>query len=137
MSAVRHMFYGSFGTKNSMVAFFSLNLACGNVDVRSQQVNLGQFSKFEFLTKNMPILSSFLMIPKNLVYFDVHQLEMPKSAFQKVKLPHLPVFFYHRTAKSKDIALKFGMCVVCLQLNNIYFVRLDNCKILDLIGTYY
>ena len=63
----------------------------------------------------MSILFIFVSGFQKLIYIYVRQLEMPKIAFQKVTSSPFPVFFfYHCTAKYKDIALKFGMCVVCV-----------------------
>ena len=50
---------------------------------------------------------------KNVIFY-VRQLEMSKSAFQKSDVINFTWFFDHCTAKYKDIALKFGMCVVCM-----------------------
>ena len=49
---------------------------------------------------------------------------------------HLFLVFDYCTAKYKDIALEFGMCVACMNLQNIYSV-FYNSKILDFIGIYF
>ena len=44
----------------------------------------------------------------------VCQLEMTKIAFQKSDVITFTCFFDHCTVKNGDIALQFGMCVVCM-----------------------
>ena len=52
---------------------------------------------------------------KNAIYFYVRLLEMPKIVSQKSDVITFTRFFYHCIAKNKDIAFKFGMCIVyCL-----------------------
>ena len=61
---------------------------------------------------------------------------MPKIAFQKRHLS-FTWFFSHCTAKNKNIALKIGMYVVCIELYNIYSDFMDTSHILDFIGIYF
>ena len=60
---------------------------------------------------------------------------MPKIAFQKVASSHLPILpvFYHCTAKSKEIALKLWMCVVCMVFTTFNLVWND-IKIVHFMG---
>ena len=84
------------------------------------QINIGlirsNFQIQNFLLKtclSYPLLSQD---SRNVIYFYVRQLEMPKIAFKNVTLSRLPfhIIFYHFTALNRDIALKFGMYVVCM-----------------------
>ena len=45
--------------------------------------------------------------------------------FKEMTSSLLPVLFYDFTAKNKVIALKFGMCVICLKLFKMYYVLID------------
>ena len=81
---MRHMFYGSFGSQNMMAAFIS-GLDPSQSQLGSNQVKKVKFLKTKFSSKNMLILSSFVSgFPKNVIYFYIQQLEMPKSTFKKV-----------------------------------------------------
>ena len=104
------MFHESFGAQKTMITFIS------KFDPRKSefQVKFGQVSEFFFF--NMPILSSIVSEFQNVIHFNVHQLEMPKVAFRKMTSSPLLVFFYHCTVKYKDISLKFGISVICMQL---------------------
>ena len=108
------MFYGSFGTQNTMVAFiFRFDPRKGQYKVKLGQ-KMSNFQNQNFHLKtclSCPVLSQD---SKNVIYFYVRQLEMSKIAFQKSDVINFTCFFDHRTAKFKDIALKFGMCVVCM-----------------------
>ena len=114
MAVVRHMFYGSFGTQNTMVAFiFGFDPRKGQYKVKLGQKR-SNFQNQNFLLKtnlSCPVLSQD---SKNVIYFYVRQLEMPKIAFQKSDVITFIWFFDHCTAKYKDIALKFCMYVVCM-----------------------
>ena len=125
MSVVRNMFCGSFGMQNAMVAFvFRFDLRKGQYKVK-----LGKKGQLFNIKKNL--LKSWLSCPvcsqdspKIVIYFYVRHLEMPKIAFQKTDITftwHLD----HCTAKYKDIALVFGICVVCMQLYKIYSVFIN------------
>ena len=61
-----------------------------------------------------------LKIPKNVIYFCVRQLEMPKVAFQKCDVITFTCCFGHCRAKNKDIALKFCLHVVCMYFDHMY-----------------
>ena len=81
------------------------------------QVILGKirsnFKTKKFLTKtclSFPVLSQD---SKNVIYFYVRQLEMPKIAFQGSDVITY-LFFYDCTAKYKGITFKFGIRVVCI-----------------------
>ena len=67
-----------------------------------------------FPYRSMPILCSYLTGFQKSDLFSRINLEMPKIAFQKMTSSLLPVFFYHYKGIAKDIALKFGMCVICM-----------------------
>ena len=88
------------------------------------QVKLGQIrSNFKiqnFLTKICLSCADLSQDSKNVIYFYVRQLEMPKNAFQKCDVITFTWFFGHCTGKNKDIALKFCMRVVCMYLDHIY-----------------
>ena len=92
MIVMRLMFYGSFGTQNSMVTpiskFDPMKGQC--------QVNLGQIrSNFQFqnlLRKTCLSYPDLSQDSKNVIHFYVQQLEIPKIAFQKVTSP-IPGFW--------------------------------------------
>ena len=100
MSVVRHMFYGSFGTQKTMVTFIS-KLGQINLNIKIQN----------FPTKNEYLVEFIFWDSKNVIYFYLRQLEMPKIAFQKSYVINF-TFFDNCTAEYKDIVLKFGVCVV-------------------------
>ena len=75
---------------------------------RSNKVRFSNLKLYYKTCLCRPVLSRD---SKNVVCFYVRQSEMPKIAFQKVMSSHLLV---DCAAKNKDIALKIGMCVVCL-----------------------
>ena len=134
MSVVRRMFYGSFrSTIRRWDSFFGS--IRGKVNIRSNQVKKSQIFNSKFILKlnissiNMPILYSFsLRIPKMLFVFTYGNQKCQKLHLKKVTSSPLPVFFYYGTAKYIGIALKFGMCVVCMQLYNIYSVLIEKCQ---------
>ena len=127
MIVMQHMFFGSFGTQNSMVTFIS------KFDQRKDQfqVKEGQIRSNvqiqNFLTEtclSCPVLSQ----NSNKYYLFLRTtIKIQKIAFKKVT-SNLPVFC-HCTARNKDVALKLGMCVVCMWLYNIFPVYVS--KILD------
>ena len=125
MSVVRHVFYGSFGTQKSMVAFIS------KFDPRKGefQVNKSNKVKFQnqnFLTKTCLSYPMLSQDSKNVIYFYLRQLEMPNMPLKKWR-HHLYLVFC--TAKKEiGIALKLGVCVVCMWLYNIFSVFLTNAK---------
>ena len=120
MSVVRHMFNGSFGTQNTMVAFsFRFDQRKGQYNVK-----LGQkvkFSKSIFSSKNMLIMSSFVSGFQK-CYFLPTAIRNTKNCISKSDVITFTWFFDHCTAKYKYIGLKFGICVVSMQLCNIYSV---------------
>ena len=59
MSVMQHMFYGSFGMQNTMVAFiFRFDPREGQYKVKLDKK--GQFFKITMFILNMPFLSSFV-----------------------------------------------------------------------------
>ena len=85
----------------------------------------------------MLILCRFVSgFKKNVIYFYVRQLEMPKIAFQKCDVITFTWFSGHCTAKNKDIALKFCVRVFCKYPEHVYSCVLDNLEISDLTGNH-
>ena len=86
------------------------SLTQGTVNIRSKRV---KFSKSKFSSKNMPILSSFV---SELQKCDLlcTTIRNAKKCISKSDVMTFTWFFDHCTAKYKDIALKFCMCVVCM-----------------------
>ena len=84
----------------------SIQICKGQFKVKLGQIRSNfQIKKYKTCI-SYPVLSQD---SKDVIYFYVRQLEC-----QKVMSSHLPVFFFYQcTAKNEDIALKFGMCVVC------------------------
>ena len=75
--------------------------------------------KSTFFYKNVSILCGDLFQDfKNVIYFCVQQLKIPKIAFRKCDIIAFTCFF-HCTVKNKDIALKFRVCVVCMYFDHI------------------
>ena len=116
------MFYGSFGTQNSMVAFvFKFDPMKGQLQVKLCQIR----SNFKIQNVFPQICLSYAVLSqdsKNVIYFYVRQLEMPKIAFQKCNVISFTWFFGHCSAKNKDFALKFFIRDVCMYLDHIYSV---------------
>ena len=56
---------------------------------------------------------------KNVICYYVRQLKMPKKSFKKVALPLSGRYFDYCTAKTKGIASKFYMCIVCMWFYNM------------------
>ena len=103
------MFNGSFGPQNSKMAIiFKFNI---KNDPRKGQlhVKLGQLrSNFKiqnFHTKKCLSCAVFHRILKMSLIF-MYNYKYQKSLFKNVTSLLLPVFFYHCTAKNKDIVLK-------------------------------
>ena len=99
---------------------------------RSKKV---KFLQSKIYSQNMPFFSSFVS--------GFQKYDSLRTAFRNArkhiskKWRHHLYLFYHYTAKYKDIALKFGMCVVCMYVYNIYCVFLDNSKIVVFISIYF
>ena len=121
MNVVWHMLYESFGTWKLMVAFiFKFGLRKGQCQAKLDQIS-SIFQMQHFLTKtclSCPVLSQD---SKN-VYFHVRQIEMPKTAFQKSDVITFTQVFLPLHSKNKDIALEFGMCLVCMSVYIIFSV---------------
>ena len=131
------MFYGSFGTHNSMVAFiFKFEPRKGQLHVKQGQIT-SNFKIQNFLIQICLSCADLSQNSKNVIYFYVQQLEMQKIAFQKCDVITFTWFSGHCTAKNKDIALKFCVRVVCMYVDHIYSGCLDNVKNLDFIGNYF
>ena len=118
MSVKRHMFYGPFGTQNSMVAIiFKLGHRKCQCQVKVGQIR-SNFQIQNFITK-MPILSSFVSGFQECYLFLRTTFKMPKTTSQKVTASFL---LFSPLQSKKDMTLEFGMCVVCLQFYNIHSV---------------
>ena len=75
---MRHMFYGSFGTYNSMKKFiFLFDPRKGQV-----QIKLDHISKFKYSFMTTPISCRVLSQDSKMSLFDSKQLEMPKIRFK-------------------------------------------------------
>ena len=123
------MFNGSFGTQNLMMTLiFKFDPRKGQLEVKLGQIRSN--SKIQnFLTKICLSCADLYQDSKNVIYFCVRQLEMPKNAFKKCDVITFTCFFFcHCSAKNKDISLKFYIRVVCMYLNQIYSGFLDNLK---------
>ena len=87
------------------------------------QVKLGQIrSNLEiqnFLTRICLSFEDLSQDSKNVIYFYVRRLEMPKKHLKNVTSSPLPAFLAIEQPK-KDVALKFCMHVVCLYLDHIH-----------------
>ena len=114
MSAVRHMFCGSFGTHNSIVAFiFKSGL------MKDQcQVKLGQKAKilkFEVSSHKHAYLVQFCLgIPKIPFIFTYNNQKSQKSFL--VRSSHLPAFLTLPSQKRR-YSLEFGMHVLYVVFN--------------------
>ena len=104
------------------------------------QVKVGQIgSNFKiqnFRTKACLSCAYLSQNSKNVIYFYVRQLKMPKMHFKNVTSSSLSVFFWPLRSQNKDIALNFCMGVVCVYLDHIDFGFSDNLKISDFISNY-
>ena len=80
----------------------------------------------------MPFLSNFVSAFEKCHFFLRTTNRNTKKASKKV-MPPLPIFD-HCTAKNTDIALKFGVRIVCMYFKNIYSSCSDNSEILDVTG---
>ena len=112
------MFSESFGTQNTMVEFMFRS------DPRKGQhyVKLGQISKIKIFFKNMPILSSFILGFQKCYLFLRTAIRNAENCISIIVTSSPSPVFYHCMAKNEDIALTFGMCVVCVLFYNILFV---------------
>ena len=68
----------------------------------------------------MPILSSFGSEFQKCYLFLRTAIKNAKNCISKSDVITYTWFFDHCTAKFENIALKFGMCDVCMYLYNIY-----------------
>ena len=116
------MFCGLFGTQNKMVAFiFRFNPRKGQHKVKLGQK--GQIFKIKFLPKNIPIVSSFVSGFQKMSFIFLRTIiRNAIKCISKSDVINFTCLFYHCSAKYKAIALKFSLCVVCMQLYNIYSV---------------
>ena len=118
-----HMFYGSFGTQNSMVTFiFKLDPRKGKLQAKLGQIR-SNFKIQNFLTKVYLSCTSFVSGFQKCHLFLCTTNRNAKNCISKMWRHHLYLFFFcHCTAKNKDIALKFCFHVVCIYFDNIYSV---------------
>ena len=121
MSVKRHMFYGLFGTQNSMVTFGSkFDPRKGQCQVKIARIS-SSFQIHNFVIKtclSYPVLSQ----DSKYVIFYARQIEMPEIAFQKGGVITFAWFLGHCKAKNRAVGLGFCMRVVCMYLDNIYSV---------------
>ena len=131
------MFYGLFGTQNLMVTLIlKFYPRKGQVEVKLGQIR-SNFKIQNFLAKICLSCADVSQDSKNVIYFYVRQLEMPKNAFQKYDAITFTWFFGHCTVKNKDISLKIlHVCCLYESLSHI-FLFLDNLKISDFRGNYF
>ena len=109
MSVVRPMFYVSFGTRNTMVAF-SLKLDPRNGQYKVKKGSTFQNQNFPRKTcLSCPVLSQNY---KNAICY-VRQLEIPKNVFQKVTSWTLPGFLTIVQPNIKILLWNF-VCVLFL-----------------------
>ena len=78
------MFYGSFGTQNSMVTFiFKFDPRKGQLHVKLGQIR-SNFKIQDFLIEICLSCAHLSQDSKNVIYFYLRQLEMPKVALKNV-----------------------------------------------------
>ena len=82
-----------------------------------------------FFYQHKPILCSFVSEFQKCYLFLRTTNSNVKNFISKVTSSLLPVF-YHCTAKNKDLALKFCMCVVCMQWGVSYSYFFHGTKML-------
>ena len=120
---MRHMFYRSSGTQNSIVTFiFKVDPRKGQLQARLGQIR-SNFKIQNFHFKICPSCAVLTKDSKNVIYFYVRQLKISKIAFRKCDVIAF-TFFCHCTVKNKDIALKICMHVVCMYHDHTYSVFL-------------
>ena len=130
---VRHTFYGSLETQNSMLTFiFKFDPRKGQL-----QVNISSIRSY-FKTRNRitKVCLSYAVFSQDSKKKIIRHLEIPKITFQKCDVITL-TFFGHCTSKNKDIGLKFCLLVVCMYFDHIHPVFLDTLKMLGFIGKYF
>ena len=94
-------------------------------DPRSEQVMFkkGQISKLRnYFLKHAYLVQFGLRIQKNVICFDVRQLEIPRNAIQKSDVITLTWFLRHCIARNKDIILKLYTLVHWYTGNSWYIV---------------
>ena len=120
-SIVRHMFYGSFGTQNSMLTCtIKFDLRKGQLQVKLGQIK-SNFKIRNCLTKICLSCATLSRDSKN-VFFSCATITNANNCISKnVRSSHLP-FFCHYTPKNKDIAFKFCLHVVRMYFDHVYSV---------------
>ena len=114
------MFYGSFGTQNSLVTvIFKFYQRKGQIPVKLDQI-WSNFKIQNFLTQVCLSCAVLSQDSKKCHLVFVQQLEMPKIALQKCDAITFAWFRGHCTSKNKDVAAKFCMRVVFMYLGHIY-----------------
>ena len=109
----------SFGTQNSIVTFiFKFDPRKGQLKVKLGQTR-SNFKIQNFFSKYAYLGQFCLRVPKKSFIFIYGKQECQNLHFKNMTSLLLP-FFGHCTVKNKDIALKFGMHVVCMHLDYIY-----------------
>ena len=83
------------------------------------------------------MLCSSVSIFQKYYLFLCTTIKNAKNCISKCDVITFTLFSGHCTAKNKNIALKSCMHVVCMYLDRIYSVFLDNLIMLDFIGNYF
>ena len=106
------MFYGSFGTQNSMVTFiFKFDPRKGQLQVKLGQIR-SNFKIQNFLTKVYLFCAVLSQDSKNVTYFYLRQLEMKKMHFKNVTSSPLPVFWpLHRQKQRYCLEILYACCL--------------------------
>ena len=121
MIVVQHMFYESFGTQNLVVAFIlKFGLRKGQFQFKLDQIKSNV--QIHFFYKNICFVKFYLRIPKPLKNFSCNNHKCKKKTLKSDVVTFSCFSFCHCTAKKWDISLKFGRCVVCFELKDIYSV---------------
>ena len=102
------MFYGSFGTYNSMVTLIlTFDLSSGEIQVKE-----GQILKRKFFFKNIPILFNFVSgFQKCLFFSSYDNWKFQKTSF-KNGIITINRFWAISQPKNKDIGFKFSQVLV-------------------------
>ena len=139
LSVVRHKFYGSFWTQNSMVTLiFKFDQRKGQLQVKLGQIR-SNFKLQNFITKICPSCAVLSQDSKKYIYFYVRQLKMPEIAFQLGIWTHyLYLFFFWPLHSQKQRYCLEILYACCLYVSDhIYSGFLDNWKFFDVIGNYF
>ena len=137
MTVVRHMFYGSYGTQNTMVAFIiRFGPRKGQYKVKLGQIR-SDFQNQHFLAKACLSCRVSSQDCKNAICFYLRQLETPKIAFRKADVITFTNFVDHCTANNKKYCFEIWyVCYLCVALQHVVHF-FDNSENLDFIGFFF